>query len=370
MKIGLVCPYDYSFPGGVSNHISYLAHYFIQWGHEAKILAPSLKKDTHYFEEQVTAVGRPFPIPFGGSQARIPVSPWLPVQIGSILDREHFDILHLHEPFAPMLPISSLLKSNCINVGTFHAYYNKARVYWLGKPVFRRWLPRLHGKIAVSKPALQYVSRHLPGEYRIIPNGTNTDFFTPGGPIRQELADGKLNILFVGRMEKRKGLGYLISACAKMKRTFKDFRLIVVGPNTRLRRVYQKMAEDLELSDVVFTNFVPNSELPEYYRTADIFCAPATGGESFGIVLLEAMASGKPIVATDIEGYASVLSPGEEGLLVPPKDEKALANALVSLLKDGTARQQMGTKGRAKAEKYSWENIARQVMDYYNDLLQ
>jgi phosphatidylinositol alpha-mannosyltransferase len=369
LKIGLVCPYDYSLPGGVSQHIYYLAYYFIQWGHDVKILAPSLKKNPSYLEQQITPVGRPFPVPFGGSSARIPVSPWLPDQIGEILDNENFDILHLHEPFAPMLSVSSLLKSKCINVGTFHAYYNKARVYWIGKPIFRRWLPRLHGKIAVSKPALEYVSRHLPGDYRIIPNGTNTDFFIPDGPVRKEFSDDKLNILFVGRMEKRKGLGYLIGACAKVKKSFKDFRLIIVGPSTRLRRTYQKMAEDHGLSDVVFTDFIPNPELPEYYRTADIFCAPATGGESFGIVLLEAMASGKPVVATSIEGYASVLSHTEEGLLVPPKDENALANALVTLLKDQNLRQKMGTQGRAKADKFSWANIARQIIDYYNELL-
>jgi phosphatidylinositol alpha-mannosyltransferase len=369
MKIGLVCPYDYSLPGGVSHHISYLAHYFLQWGHDVKVLAPSLKKDSSYLEQQITPVGRPFPVPFGGSQARIPVSPWLPDQIGDILDSENFDILHLHEPFAPMLSVSSLLKSNCTNVGTFHAYYNKARVYWIGKPIFRRWLPRLHGKIAVSKPALEYVSRHLPGDYRIIPNGTNTDFFTPNGPKRKDFDDDKLNILFVGRMEKRKGLRYLIGACAKVKKRFKDFRLIVVGPSTRLLRLYQKMAEDLQLPDVVFTDFIPNPELPEYYRTADIFCAPATGGESFGIVLLEAMASGKPIVATSIEGYASVLSHNEEGLLVPPKDENALADALVTLLEDQKMRERMGAQGRVKAENYSWANIARQVIDYYNELL-
>jgi phosphatidylinositol alpha-mannosyltransferase len=370
VKIGLVSPYDYSFPGGVVNHIAYLAHNFIQWGHKVKIIAPCPKGGSRYFEEEVTPIGKPLPVPYAGSIARVPVSPWLPAQMGEILANEDFDILHLHEPFTPMICVSALLKSNCINVGTFHAYHNKPRVYWLGKPIFRRWLPRLHGKITVSKPALEYVSQHLPGDYRIIPNGIDTQRFCLGAPQRKEFADGKINILFVGRLEQRKGLGYLLNACAKIKNSLPNFRLIVVGPGTVLRLRYEKLVENMELSDnVVFVGFVPSNELPSYYRSADIFCAPATGGESFGIVLLEAMACGKPVVATNIQGYASVLAHGEEGLLVPPRDEESLAHALLSLLNDKSLRLQMGAKGRIKAEKYSWPNIARQIMDYYDSLL-
>ena len=370
MKIGLVSPYDYSFPGGVVNHIAYLAHNFIQLGHKVKIIAPCPKPGTHYFEEEVTPVGKPLPVPYAGSIARVPVSPWLPTQIGEILAKEKLDILHLHEPFAPMVCLSALLKSNYINVGTFHACHTKPRTYWLGKLIFRRWLSKLHGKIAVSKPALEYVNRHLPGDYRIIPNGIDTEHFHVDGPARKEFTDGRINILFVGRLERRKGLGYLLNACNEVKHDFPNFRLIIVGPGTVLRPWYEKTAEDTGLTDnVVFTGFVPSAELPSYYRSADIFCAPATGGESFGIVLLEAMACGKPVVATNIQGYASVLAHGEEGLLVPPKDEKALAQALLSLLHDKSLRLRMGNKGKSKAEKYSWPNIARQVMDYYNSLL-
>lgn len=370
MKIGLVSPYDYSFPGGVVNHIAYLSHNFIQWGHKVKIIAPCPKGWNRYFEEEVTPIGKPLPVPFGGAIARIPVSPWLPAQMGEILANEDFDILHLHEPFTPMICLSALLKSNCINVGTFHAYHNKPRVYWLGKPIFRRWLPRLHGKITVSKPALEYVSRHLPGDYRIIPNGIDTQHFCLDAPQRKEFADGKINILFVGRLEQRKGLGYLLNACAKIKNSLPNFRLIAVGPGTVLRLRYEKLVKDMGLTDnVVFAGFVPSDELPSYYHSADIFCAPATGGESFGIVLLEAMACGKPVVATNIQGYAGVLAHGEEGLLVPPRDEESLAHALLSLLNDKSLRLQMGAKGRIKAEKYSWPNIARQIMDYYDSLL-
>jgi phosphatidylinositol alpha-mannosyltransferase len=370
VKIGLVSPYDYSFPGGVVNHIAYLSHNFIQWGHKVKIIAPCRKRGNRYFEEEVTPVGRPIPVPSGGSIARVPVSPWLPAQIGEILAKEEFDILHLHEPFAPMVCLSALLKSEFINVGTFHACLSKPRMYWLCKSIFRRWLSKLHGKIAVSKPAMEYVNRHLPGDYRIIPNGIDTEHFRLDGPARNEFSDGKINILFVGRLEQRKGLGYLLNACARVKHSFSNFRLIVVGPGTVLRLRYEKLVEKMELDDnVVFAGFVPSDELPSYYRTADIFCAPATGGESFGIVLLEAMACGKPVVATSIQGYASVLNNREEGLLVPPQDKDSLAKALLTLLHDKSLRLQMGSKGIVKAEKYSWPNVARQVMDYYNSLL-
>jgi phosphatidylinositol alpha-mannosyltransferase len=366
VKIGLVSPYDYSFPGGVINHIAYLAHYLIKSGHKVKIIAPCTKNGAHYFEEEVTPVGRPLPIPYAGAVARVPISPWLPTQVGEILAQEKFDILHLHEPFAPMVSLSALLKSDSINVGTFHACHNKPRIYWLGKPIFQRWLTRLSGKIAVSKPALEHVSRHLPGEYCIIPNGIDTEHFCPNGPRREEFADGKTNILFVGRLERRKGLAYLLNACATIKRSSPKFRLIVVGPGTVLRLRYKKLVEEMSLTDnVVFTGFISSAELPSYYRSADIFCAPATGGESFGIVLLEAMACGKPVVATNIQGYASVLADGEEGLLVPPRDEKSLAKALLSLLHNKSLRLSMGGKGLIKAEKYSWQNITQQVVNYY-----
>ncbi len=370
MKIGLVSPYDYAFPGGVVNHIAYLAHYLIQAGHSVKIIAPCTKKGTRYFEEEVIPVGRPLPIPYAGAVARVAVSPLLPIQLDEILSQGKFDILHLHEPFAPMHSICALLKSDTVNVGTFHACHSKPRVYWLGKAVFQRWVKKLQGKIAVSKPALEYVSRHVPGEYRIIPNGIDTEHFHVNGPGREEFADGKINILFVGRLERRKGLAYLLNACAAVKRSFPNFRLIVVGPGTVLRQRYRQIVDDMSLKNhVVFTGYVSSAELPSYYRSADIFCAPATGGESFGIVLLEAMACGKPVVATNIEGYASVLTNNEEGLLVPPKDEKSLANALLKLLDQKQLRLSMGNKGLFKAEKYSWQNITGQVLNYYNLLL-
>ena len=162
MKIGIVSAYDYSHPGGVINHVSYLGHYLQARGHEVKIIAPMRRKNTRYFGEDVTPVGRPIPIPYGGTTARIPLSPWLPYQVKRVLEREKFDVIHLHEPFIPMLCLSTLTESQTVNVGTFHACHDHSVMYWLGQPIMRKLGRKLHGKIAVSKPALDYISKYLP----------------------------------------------------------------------------------------------------------------------------------------------------------------------------------------------------------------
>lgn len=370
MKIGLVSPYDYSFPGGVVRHVSYLANYFQQWGHQVKILAPCLRDGTQYFEEEITSVGRPFPIPYGGTVARLPLSPWLPAQVKKILRKEKFDILHLHEPFIPMLCLSSLLESDTHNVGTFHAYNIKSRGYRPLRPLFKRLLNKLDGKIVVSQPLYDFLNKYVQSDYHIIPNGIEIERFTVDGAVKKEFIDDKINILFVGRLEKRKGLKYLIKACGIINKTFSNFRLIIVGPGTRLRPGFEAMAEKLNIKDVKFIGYASDAELSEYYRTADIFCAPATGGESFGIVLLEAMACGKPVVASDIDGYASVLHNNEDGLLVPPKDEEALAQVLLKLIGNKSLRQKLGARGRENAEKYGWPNVTHQVLDLYDSILE
>ena len=369
MKIGLVSPYDYSHPGGVIVHVSYLAHYLRLMGNDVKIIAPVRKKGTRYFDEDVTSVGRPVPIPYGGATARIPLSPWLPYQVKHVLNKENFDILHLHEPFIPMLCLSMLTESRVTNVGTFHAYHERAIPYWLGRSTMRKLGRKLHGKIAVSKPALTFISRYLPAEYRIIPNGVDTQHYTPDGAVRKEYKDGKLNILFVGRLEERKGVDDLIHACAIVKESYKDFRLIIVGPGLKLRYQYELLAKRLLNDHAIFTKFVTFDELPQYYRTADIFCAPATGGESFGIVLLEAMASGTPVVATDIPGYASVVTDGHDGLLARAQDRHSIAEKLLTLINDKALRIKLAENGLRTSDKYSWQNVSRQVMDYYQELL-
>ena len=367
MKIALVSPYDFAYPGGVANHISSLERYFTRMGHKVKVIAPA-SKAVSVFGDRFIPIGKPRPIPSSGSITRITLSLRLASTIKTVLDREKFDIIHLHEPFMPMLCSAVLRFSNVPNIGTFHACDGKPG-YNFGRPIstiiINRRLHKLDGKIAVSKPAMDYASKYVPGIYEIIPNGVDIKHFSSDVFPIEEFRDGKQNILFVGRLEYRKGLNYLLRAYQQVKREIPNSRLIVVGPGTRLRKKYEKWVRQNNLKDVVFVGYASYDDLPRYYKTADVFCAPATSHESFGIVLLEAMAIGKPIVATNIDGYASVVTHGEDGWLVPPKDSRSLAQALTMVMSDEALRQQMGARGRLKAEEYSWEHVAQRVFDYY-----
>ena len=372
MKIALVSPYDFAYPGGVVNHISALERHFTKMGHQVKIIAPASKVVPN-LGDRFIPIGKPRPIPASGSIARITISLRLASKIKEVLARENFDIIHLHEPFMPML-CSAVLRfsDNAVNIGTFHACHGSPG-YNFGRPISTMMLKRrrrkLVGKIAVSKPAMDFARKYIPGYYNITPNGIDIEHFSPNVSPIDEFCDGKLNILFVGRLEKRKGLNYLLEAYKQVKREIPNSRLIAVGPGTRLRKKYERQVKHSGLQDVVFIGYASYDELPRYYKTADIFCSPATGRESFGIVLLEAMALGKPVVASNIEGYANVITHGVDGLLVPPKDTRLLAQALISLMTDESRRQQMGANGILKAKKYSWEHIAQRILNYYMRLL-
>ena len=367
MKIALVSPYDFAYPGGVVAHISHLAHQIELMGHTVKILAPATTPSDLGLDNLI-AVGRPFPVPSGGSIARISLAVWRERQVKSILQDEAFDIVHLHEPLAPVLPLMVLRYSKAVNVGTFHAFHGRSRIYHLTHHFVRRWFNSLDFRIAVSRPALQYISKFFPGDYRIVPNGIDVDFFSESVPPFDAFRDGKLNILFVARLEKRKGLKYLLQAFGRLKWEHPQIRLIVVGPGNPGKECYRIMAER-NLQDVVFVGGVTDEALRRYYHTADIFCAPAIGKESFGIVLGEAMAAGKPIVATNIEGFASVVTDGAEGFLVSPASEGALAIALERLILDPNLRQEMGQQGRVTVQEYRWSRVAAQVVQCYEEAI-
>jgi phosphatidylinositol alpha-mannosyltransferase len=368
MKIALVSPYDFAYPGGVVNHILALNNQFTKMGHDVRIIAPA-SRVVDDAGCQFVAIGKARPIPVRGTTIRIATSLRLASKIKEVLVKEKFDIIHLHEPFMPMLCSAILRFSETVNVGTFHAARGGKPGYYWGWPIsaymLRRRRRKLVGRIAVSKPAKDFASRYVPGEYDIIPNGIDLGHFSSSVLPIEELCDGKLNILFVGRLEKRKGFDYLLKAYRRVKNEFPDSRLIVVGPGTRFRRKYEKQVSKNSIADVVFIGNVPYDELPRYYKTADIYCSPAIGQESFGIVLLEAMAVGKPIVASNIEGYAGVMTHEGEGLLVPPKDERELTRALLRLMSDDSLRRQMGGRGLVTAQEYNWEKVARRVYDYY-----
>ena len=368
MKIAMVSPYDFTWPGGVTAHVTQLARELGRSGHDVQVLAPHSPSRESQDADLHVPLGRSVPLPSGGSIARVSLSWWLYPKIRALLRKEQFDVIHLHEPMAPILPLCVLEFSDSVNVGTFHASYARQHLYRITHPIIKRWQQRLHGNIAVSPAARRYVNNTFPGDYEIIPNGIDFKHFSTNVAPMPQYQDGKINILFVGRLEKRKGLRYLLEAYGKLKWDLPNIRLIVVGPGNPDKESYRVMSSQ-NLQDVEFVGRVSYDDLPRYYASADIFCSPATGAESFGIVLLEAMSAGKPVVASDIEGFRGVMTHGEQGLRVPKKDSNALAEALGMLARDPELRRKLGGNGNRLAEEYRWEVVAGRVEAYYNTCL-
>lgn len=363
MKIAIVSPYDWCVEGGVKTHITHLTAYFREWGHEVTIFAPA--SDRMSVAEEVVVMGKPRPMRVSGSVARITWA-WKSPAVKQALSDGNFDVVHLHEPLMPLLPYHFLRYSKSATVGTFHAAKEGGnRFYGYTTPFTRRWFRKLEGKIAVSPAAVSLVSRYFQGYFNIIPNGIDYEHFSAPAEPLEEFEDGKHNILFVGRPEKRKGLKYLLRAYMRVHSQYPNTRLIVVGAGDFSR--YERLMTPFP--DVIFRPNVPYAELPRYYRTATVFCCPNTGNESQGYVLLEALASGGAVVASNIEGFAGVMTHEEEGLLVKPKDPDAIAAAIIRLLKDPKLRKQFGLRGQALARHYSWDNVAHRVLSYYERIL-
>jgi phosphatidylinositol alpha-mannosyltransferase len=369
-----VSPYDLAVPGGVGQHIHHLDGELRSMGHKSWILGPCSDESASLPANVIRVSQTVMPFPAGGSIVRLDASPATYPRVKGILDRHRFDIIHVHEPLVPMLPWAVLRHSRSVNIGTFHATRDTDdthTAYAWGKPIIEPIFNRLHGLIAVSEPAREMVSQYYPGDYRIIPNGVDFKRFGRGdvAPI-ERFADGRPTVLFVGRLDKRKGFRHLLAAFGRVQAALPDARLLVVGGyRTQSADKYRDYVEEHDLRDVHFVGRVSDEELPRYYHTADVFCAPSTGFESFGIVLLEAMAAGTPVVASDISGYRTIVTHGAEGLLVPAESEGALAQALTGLLCDEPGRRRMGEAGRVTAQRYNWPRVAAQVAAYYEEVL-
>ena len=331
MKIGLVTPYVYPLPGGVNQHVRFLYENLRLRGHDVRIITSShgLQRSS---EGDVIRIGKGLSVPSNGSVGTVTVSPRYISQVRNVLEREQFDLLHFHEPFVPFLSLVTLRESTSVNIATFHAYAGFSPAMELGSKLLQGYAERLHGRIAVSAAARHFIDRFFPGDYKVIPNGVDVAHYRRAVPIAR-WQDGTPNILFVGRFEDRKGLIHLLKAFRVLRKEGHECRLLVVGSGPQEREL-RRYVMTRGLQNVEFLGRVGESEKTQLFRTADIFVSPATGRESFGIILLEAMAAGAPIVCSDIHGYKGVVQRDRQALLVPPGDRKALAAAISTLLDD------------------------------------
>ncbi|HEX6128400.1 MAG TPA: glycosyltransferase family 4 protein [Candidatus Limnocylindria bacterium] len=365
LKVGIVSPYGYPHPGGVNEHVRHTYQAMRRMGHDVWIITSKYGRERES-EGHIIRLGTGYAFPANGSMGRLTVSWRFKRRARELLAEHRFDILHFHEPFVPFLSPTMLDQSNTVNVATFHAFGGFSPSYWIGKRFAGRLANLLHGRIAVSGAARHFIGRYFPGDYRIIPNGVDLDRFTDAEPF-EELRDGTLNILFLGRFEERKGLIHLLKAYHRLRKRHVDARLLVIGSGPKARE-YRRFVGLRGVRDVEWLGRVNDDDKARYFASADIFCSPATGQESFGIVLLEAMAAGVPIVASDIHGYKNVMQRGVQGLLVEPRNHRALAAALYKLAGDPELRHQMGEAGRLRAPDYSWDRVTEQIVDYYHEV--
>jgi phosphatidyl-myo-inositol alpha-mannosyltransferase len=365
VKIGIVSPYAYPRPGGANAHIRETYAHLRERGHEVRIITAPWGDDPP--AQDVIQIGRAVAVPFNGSIGRVTLSVRLEWLISRMLERERFDIIHHHEPFVPFLSFQILDSARCPNVATFHAFGGFSVSYWLGRIVLDRYMNKLDERIAVSSAARHFVSRYFPGEYKIIPNGVDVDFYASAKPF-PEFRDGKVNILFVGRVEPRKGAMYLLHAYARLKPTHPDTRLIIVGRGPELGEL-RRFVHRHHLEDVFFAGRVDDLDKARFYKTADIYVAPSTGQESFGIVLLEAMAAGCAVIASDIHGYKRVVQRNVSGLLVEPRDPGVLADALERLIADPDQRCRLGDAGARRAREYDWQHVTGELVNVYESVI-
>lgn len=364
LRVNLVTPYDLSVAGGVNSHAAGLGRELQRRGAAVTLIGPASNPRRLPQGLRVVPCGPSVPIPVAGSVARLAVDPRIGIAMRRVLERYPCDILHIHEPFVPMTSFGALVFSKTVTVGTFHLTRERPHLlYFLAQPIVRPLVGKLHARIAVSEAARRTVAQFLPGEYRVIPNGIEQERFDRGprpGPSRYR-------VLFLGRLEPRKGIIVAIRAFAEVAAALPGAELVVAGDGP-LRAAAEKLARELGVADAVrFLGPLAEEELPDAYAEADVFCAPATGNESFGIVLAEAMAAGTPVVASGNPGYAAVVEPGVSGLLVPPGDHRALARAIVEVLRDPVLWRRLSEGGRLRARCFSWSALADDVLAVYQE---
>jgi phosphatidylinositol alpha-mannosyltransferase len=370
VKVGIVSQSYYPRYGGVTEHVHHTAEELRRRGHDVTIITSHFRRGEAASVPGVERIGYNLLIPFNGAFVDLAVGFRLRSQIRALLRRYDFDLLHTHAPLVPTLPLLAVETAECPQVGTFHTTSGPSRMLdWT-----RRWLEprmrRLDARIAVSDTARDFVARYVPGDYHVIPNGVDVERFHPGvEPFERWREPGRVNLLFVGRLDPRKGVQVLLDAMPEVvERTRGRARLLVVG-DSYLRARFEGSVAGSARPHVHFLGHVPSADLARWYATGDLFVSPALGNESFGIVLAEAMASGRAVVASDIPGYRSVVQPGVNGVVVPPGDVGALARTLTSLVEDADRRNALAQRGRARALEFAWPRITDRIESVYRDVL-
>lgn len=363
MKIGLVCPYDWDSPGGVQVHVLDQALEFIRLGHDVQVLAPS-ESDTGH-PSWFASGGPSRAVSYNGSVARLAFGLGSTKRVRAWIREHDFDVLHVHEPLAPSLSALAVWAATGPIVGTFHSSMERSRMLAAGNALARTVLEKLRGRIAVSEMSKRTFVEHVGGEFVVIPNGIDTSAFAgadalPGHPRAHSL-------VFLGRLtEPRKGLHVLLAALPMVAREVPDVSLVVAGPgdpSAALAALHPRWHDRVE-----FLGLVPAERKAATLRSGTVYVAPNTGGESFGIILTEAMASGVPIVASDLVAFATVLGDGGAGEMFRNEDAADLARVLIRVLQDPDRRAQMVVAGRERVQVYDWSRVSRQVLDVYESV--
>jgi phosphatidylinositol alpha-mannosyltransferase len=360
MRIGMVCPYSFDVPGGVQSHVLQLAEVMRARGQDVSVLAPSSSHVS--LPDYVVSGGRAVPIPYNGSVARLRFGPATHRKVKKWLAEGEFDVLHLHEPNAPSLSMLALMVAEGPIVATFHTSTTKSFTLSVFQGILRPWHEKIVGRIAVSDLARRWQIEALGSDAVEIPNGVDVDSFANAPVLEGYPRPGK-TVLFLGRFdERRKGMEVLLRALPGLVKRFPDVQVLIVG-----RGDEEELREEAEPLDthLRFLGQVADDEKAAAMRSADVYCAPHTGGESFGIVLVEAMAAGTPVVASDLDAFRRVLKDGEAGRLVPVDDSDALADALVEVLADDALRARYTAAGKAAVRRYDWSVVAQELMRVY-----
>lgn len=369
MRIGIVCPYSLDVPGGVQFHVRDLAETLIAMGHEVSVLAPA--DDDQPLPPYVVAAGRAVPVPYNGSVARLNFGPISAARTRRWLHQGAFDVLHVHEPLTPSLSLLAVMSARGPVVATFHTAITRSRALAAGAPVARVVLERITGRIAVSELARRVQVEHLDGGAVEIPNGVSVAHFAdaeplPGWPGECRPGYGG-TVGFLGRFtEPRKGFDILARALADVMPQRPGMRLLLAGPGD---------LDEVDLPPVVaerttFLGKVSEEDKARMLRSVDLYIAPNTGGESFGMILTEAMAAGAPVVATDLDAFRRVLDGGRAGALFPNGDAAALGEAVSTLLDDGERRRELAEHAERVVAAYDWPVVAARVLEVYNSAIE